>query len=599
MASKQDIITAIKNSDIFLKVPELIGARPRLNPNGSPFVYVGGFNMVFQLAHQNKTLALRVWHVPMIEQKERYRKISAFVSQKKLPYFANFIYEEKGILVNGKWLDTIHMEWLDGRLLKEYIEEFLASKSQLTKLADDFLKMCKCLRENKISHGDLQEGNILISRSGDIRLVDYDSVCIPEIEGREEMVTGLKGYQHPSRFNEGKASLVADYFSELVIYLSILALSENPDLWIKYQVKDTQYLLFTERDFEDFSDSNIYQDLNELSNGIKSLTRILSRYLAETNYLKLQPFEKYLTPPAVIDFSATKKEILKGDAVEIVWNIENVDTISLNNGIGYVTDQSGVSVTPNYTTIYKLLAENAFGKSRTELNINVLPRPEIREFRFKQQKIEYGNTTQLVWNVENARTVELYSLNSTEVLDNRGEKTISPTEDICYRLIITALDGITRDEKEITVQVFKRVEIRSFYSNLDFVVQSLPVKLSWDVENASSTTLSSNVQADIDVTGKSEIEIIPTATSFFYLKANNELSSASSQLRIEVQSLPTFNPSIIPILPLGKELIPNIDLDFKALSENVLNESQIHFQNSMKPASPFKLINSLINILRV
>src|SRR5690606_15045818 len=137
-------------------------------------------------------------------------------------------------------------------------------------------------------------------------LVDYDSICIPEIEGQKELVTGLKGYQHPSRFKGGKASLKADYFSELVIYLSILALSENSNLWNKYQVKDTQYLLFTETDFEDFENSKIYNDLQKLSNSIKSLTRILNSYLSEKNYLNLTSFEHFLTAPKIISFSTNK-----------------------------------------------------------------------------------------------------------------------------------------------------------------------------------------------------------------------------------------------------------------------------------------------------
>lgn len=210
--NKQDIVTAILNSDTFLKVPELKGAKPRLNKNGSPYAFTGGFNMVFQLQHQNKKWAFRVWHVPMGEHTDRYRKISKYLSEKKLPYFADFIYDEKGILVNGNLLDTIRMEWLEGKLLKEYLEENLGNKNKLTKLANDFLEMCKTLRENKISHGDLQEGNILIDRNGNIKLVDYDSICIPEIEGQKELVTGLKGYQHPSRFKAEKASLKADFF---------------------------------------------------------------------------------------------------------------------------------------------------------------------------------------------------------------------------------------------------------------------------------------------------------------------------------------------------------------------------------------------------
>src|SRR5690606_12594974 len=349
----------------------------------------------------------------------------------------------------------------------------------------------------------------------------------------KEVVTGIKGYQHPSRFKAGKTSLKADYFSELVIYLSILALSENSNLWNKYQLKDTMYLLFTETDFEDFKNSEIYNDLQKLSSSIKSLTRVLNSYLSESNYLNLTSSEHYLTAPKVISFSTNEKEILKGKTIELLWNIENYDKISINNGVGNVTEKYSISVSPTNTTTYKLTAENAFDKTENELSVTVLPLPKIKEFRSKQQKIEHGKETQIVWDIENAEKVELHWLGNMEVLPNKGEKAILPKEHTNYKLIITALDGVTKEEKEITVQVFKRVEINSFVSDLDFVVENLPVKWSWEIENASSVTLSSNMQADIDVTGKREIEILPKRTSVFYLKANNELFSVtSSQIKI-------------------------------------------------------------------
>ena len=597
--SKQDIITAIKNSETFLRVPELQGAKPRLNKNGSPFAFVGGFNMVFQLEHQSKKWAFRVWHVPMGEHTKRYRKISEYLSEKKLPYFADFIYDEKGILVNGSLLDTIRMEWLEGKLIKEYIEENLGNKSKLTKLAGEFLEMCKTLRENKISHGDLQEGNILIDRNGNIKLVDYDSICIPEIEEQKELVTGLKGYQHPSRFKGGKASLKADYFSELVIYLSIIALSENSNLWNKYQVKDTQYLLFTETDFEDFENSEIYNDLQKLSNSIKSLTRILNSFLSENNYLNLTSFENYLKAPKIINFGSNEKEVLKGKAIELSWNIENYDKISINNGVGNVTGKHSLSVSPTNTTTYKLIAENAFDKTENELTVTVLPLPNIKEFRSKLQKIEFGKETQIVWDIENVEKVELHWRGNYEIIPNKGDKPISPSEHTNYKLIVTALDGITKEEREITVQVFKKVVIKSFFSDLDFVVESLPIKLSWEIDNASSVTLSSNIQSDIDVTGKSEIEIIPKRSAIFSLKAKNELFSINSdQLKVEVQNIPTFNPSIIPRLPYGKELIPRLELDLKGLVDEILNESQMNFQTAMKPSKRFSLLNSLHKVLK-
>ena len=295
MPSKADIITAVKNSNIFLRVPELRGATVKLNSNGMPYLYTGGFTMVFQLTKDFTKWAFRVWHCGFKQQKERFQKISQYLENQKLPYFADFIYDEKGILVNGELVDTIRMEWLEGDLLKKYIEKIIDNSNELRFLAATFLEMFNSLHEHNISHGDLQHGNILIDEYGNIRLIDYDSVCVPDIEGYEELVTGLKGYQHPSRLaNTSNASLKADYFSELIIYLSLCAIAENPNLWEKYKVKDTEVLLFNENDFENIQQSNIYKELsNSESNTIKSLLKILVEHLHEESYLNLKPFTEH------------------------------------------------------------------------------------------------------------------------------------------------------------------------------------------------------------------------------------------------------------------------------------------------------------------
>lgn len=379
--SKQDIITAIKNSDIFLKIPELQGAKPRLNPNGSPFAFVGGFNMVFQLEHQNKKWAFRVWHVPMGENKDRYLVISKYLTNSKLPYFADFIYDEKGLLVNGELTDTIRMEWLEGILLKDYIEKNLYDKTKLEKLANDFLEMSKTLRVNKISHGDLQEGNLLVDKSGKIRLVDYDSICIPEIEGQTELVTGLKGYQHPSRFKNSKASLKADYFSELIIYLSILGLAVKPDLWEKYQVKDTCYLLFTETDFENIEFSQIHTDLKGASLLVDKLLIVLKKFTDETNYLNLRPFEDYFIPPKIIYFKSDRSTIISGIEVTLNWKVEGADDIEISEGIGKVKESDSITVKPNSDRNYKIIATNKFGVDEQQINISTFPTPVIETLK--------------------------------------------------------------------------------------------------------------------------------------------------------------------------------------------------------------------------
>ena len=376
MANKQDIITAIKNLDLFLKIPELKGAKPRLNSNGIPFAFVGGFNMVFQLIHNAKKWAFRVWHVPMGENKNRYVAISKYLTNSNLPYFADFIYDENSLLINGELTDTIRMEWLDGVLLKDYIEKHLNDKAKLESLANDFLEMTKTLREAKISHGDLQEGNILVDDSGKIRLVDYDSICIPEIEGQKELVTGLKGYQHPSRFKNSKASLKADYFSELIIYISILGIAEKPDLWNKYQIKDTQYLLFTEVDFENFESCEINKDLKGLSPLIDRLLFVLEQYLSNNDFRELNSFSTYLLPPKIISFKSDKEVVMIGGEIELFWEIENALKIKITPEIGEVPFEGKRVFKPD-TKKYTIIAEGYSESASKTIEIKLFPTPII------------------------------------------------------------------------------------------------------------------------------------------------------------------------------------------------------------------------------
>ena len=341
----------------------------------------------------------------MGENEERFLKISKYLTSKKLPYFAEFIYDEKGILINGELVDTIRMEWLDGMLFKEYIEKNLANSSLLVSLADNFMKMCQDLRDNQISHGDLQEGNILVTEKGDIKLVDYDSICISEIEGQKELVTGLKGYQHPSRFKGGEASLKADYFSELIIYLSILTIAEKPELWDKYQIKDTQYLLFSETDFEDLEKSKIFNDLSGLSLKTDMLLAILIEYLKTIRYTELKPFSLYLAPPVITTFTSDKEVLIQGSEISLTWEVENAFKVSINNGVNEIEHSGTIVLRPQDNFEYILTAIGFNETVVKKLEIKVFPTPIIKSIQVPIPLFE--KTTNLEVNLPEFPHIEL------------------------------------------------------------------------------------------------------------------------------------------------------------------------------------------------
>ena len=168
--------------------------------------------------------------------------------------------------------------------------------------------MVEALHAHQISHGDLQDGNILLKRNGtdvEIKLIDYDSLFVPALRGQPDSIVGLPEYQHPQRIaGGGQANEKVDYFSELVIYLSVLSLAEKPDLWSQFGKRTEKGLLFTAEDFENPDQSDVFRKLKNLSSDVKQLASKLKEFCEKTSIDQLEPLEAILpktSPPHAYD----------------------------------------------------------------------------------------------------------------------------------------------------------------------------------------------------------------------------------------------------------------------------------------------------------
>ena len=281
---------------------KLKGGKSKRGKDGFLISYAGGFSIVFPIDIASKTFALRCWTQDVRNAKFRYEQISAYLKSVGLPYFVDFKYvpEGKGILVNGTEYPITRMEWVEGVSLRGFIEQNLQDPHIFKVIADDFQKMVATLHKHGIAHGDLQDGNILIKHNGtdlEIKLIDYDSLFVPTLQGQPEQIVGLPEYQHPQRIaGGGKASEKVDYFSELVIYLSFLSLSENPDLWTQFADENrvNRGLLFSKEDFANPDQSDIFQQLANLSPDVQQLTATLKDFCAKTSIDQLERLEAIL-----------------------------------------------------------------------------------------------------------------------------------------------------------------------------------------------------------------------------------------------------------------------------------------------------------------
>ena len=281
LPTKDQISKAIENNNNLID-PSLSGFKT-LDGIVGPECYSGGFCLVFPITNGNEKFAFRVWHTEIDGIKSRLTKIASFLKSTNSPYFVDFEILDQGILVplynNDQIIEAIKMKWVEGKNLSEYLEDLINNqglslnecKTKILNLAEKFITMVKELHSLHISHGDLQHGNIIIDKKDNIFLVDYDSVFVPTFNGEMQVTTGLPAYQHPNRKTSlKKASVKDDYYSERIIYVSLLALAEDPGIWNSLKnsdgEKDEHSFILNENDISDLKNSVLFNKIKRLPN---------------------------------------------------------------------------------------------------------------------------------------------------------------------------------------------------------------------------------------------------------------------------------------------------------------------------------------------
>lgn len=262
--------------------------------------WAGGFANVYPFIQQNGTqIAVKCWHMNIVNAQQRFAKISDFIEKNNYPFFIKTKLLPDALAVSGELYPVGIMEWVEGETIKHYFDDRTPSEDLFLNLANNFLEMVKTLHRLNVSHGDLQHGNIMILPDGSLKLIDYDSMYVPGLERMPDIVKGLPGYQHPARKNNKFLSPKSDYFSELVIYLSLLLFAEKPSMWQDYV--DTEDLLFSCDDFADLQNSAIYKEFKNSSYPhIKQLFQKMLEALSVDDINLLHPLEELLGAPQTI-----------------------------------------------------------------------------------------------------------------------------------------------------------------------------------------------------------------------------------------------------------------------------------------------------------
>lgn len=524
MPTIPSIRTSVENKNVLVLDDHAKNGTFKRDARGRLIAYAGGFSVVFpyETAGGDKW-AFRCWHSDVVNSKKRYQTIAEAIKKSNLDFLCEFQYIDNGINVDGNIYPTTRMRWIDGITIKDYICRNRNSKDLLVSLADKFLKMTQSLHAQSLAHGDLQHGNILIDKNNQLYLVDYDSFYCPKLRGEADTVTGLPDYQHPARSRNKAVSEKLDYFSELVIYLSILAIAENPTLLDKYKIGDADRLLFAKEDFSDLQQSEIYKDLQSLGKDIKDLLEVLVAYLKCTSIDELLPFDTFLLEKQVSFTSSATKVVRNTQAVIIEWNVPFEADVFLKKGnnsdIKKYENKGAFSTTLSESITYELLVKQTKGQEiKKKISIDVFDECVI-DFSADKYYIFPTIPVKLSWNVKHAKTVWL-----------DGEK-VNYSDEIIIEFkkattcILSAEDEFGKKEEQIEIGMLPIPQVKSLLVPTPEITNNLSLSITQPKFNVNVAF--PNVEIGMI---KTEIPKVP---SFKEMGLNVELSPPLSRFSLK------------------------------------------------------------------
>ena len=253
-----DYTQAIQDPSRAFNDPLLKIARIETTALGLPAAATGQNAIVFKVLAQGQAHAVRCFTPTQGEPSgDTYKRLAGLgLPEEMVP--ARWI--ENGIRVRQQDWPVLAMPWIAGDTLNIWLDKHAREQARVTAVRKSLWNVYSRLRKLNVVHGDLHHGNIIVTPSDEIRLVDFDGVCIfgdtgdAPLNARPSEV-GHPNFQHPQRIRHGSWHRYTDTFAALVIDVSLAVIAEKPDSF-----RDTgDSLVFTRDDFESPSSSQTFK----------------------------------------------------------------------------------------------------------------------------------------------------------------------------------------------------------------------------------------------------------------------------------------------------------------------------------------------------
>lgn len=209
---------------------------------------------------------------------------------------------------------------------------------------------------------------------------------------------------------------------------------------------------------------------------------------------------------------ASPATIIAGESSTLYWQTTNASQVSVTPGGGTFAPIGNTVVSPTSNTTYTIIATGPNGSSNScsaSVTVTTGQLPRIIQFSSSPQNITSGQSSTLVWAVENATGVSINN-GVGNSLSLGGSQSVSPTANTTYTLTATNAAGSVTATTSINVSA--AVSITSFTASPNpSPASGTSVTLTCAAANASSINLNGNSYTSASAT----VNVAPLATTTY------------------------------------------------------------------------------------
>lgn len=345
--------------------------------SNKPVYQIGSQSIVFKFRSlkSNKYRAYKFFTKDQYEIVERYKETVLFRKENNSGFMPRMIVQEDAITMKtddgkvGKF-PMVVMDWIEGVTLGEFLRIHKSSPCEIADIFCKFMKIASWLISNKVTHGDLHPGNILVDSWGNLALVDFDNFRTPSSNRYYGNRDECKEYFHPYAHFIGDHSCYNDDFSLALLALSLRTIVIDPSLLDEYE--GTGGILLSYDDLKDISKSNklkeVFPSLDPVADELYGIfLRCYNEFvLPESEFLNIVSKCKIPAPMNTAPTRREKQYAFK-DEFGAHYTADGLKLIEFD-GFSYGYDQKTFEPQPKCFTI----CDNAFRHSLFDCKI-VIP----------------------------------------------------------------------------------------------------------------------------------------------------------------------------------------------------------------------------------